>query len=93
MLIMESWRTMVLPLKLLEADVILTLATLGCSTVNRNKVLTADGHGFVLLSLLRVLIHPRGVALVDTSRAPGPAPNNNFLLKELLSAVVQFFVK
>ena len=91
---MENWRTMPLRLKLMEAGCINILSSLACSALNKQKVLSGDGHGFVMQSLLRVLIRlPRGQLLVDSSKSPGPAKTNNFILKELLEAVVGFFVK
>jgi hypothetical protein len=84
---------MVLRLKLMEAGCIQILASLGSTAINRRKVIAADGHGFALQSFLRVLVRPRGSSLVDTSGAPGPALNNNFMLKEVLDAAVRFFIK
>lgn len=92
-LIVESWRTMTLTLKLMEAGCILILAALGSSPLNQQKVMALDGHGFVLQSFLRVLIRPRGSALVDNSGAAGPPKSNSFLLKEIMDACVTFFVK
>ncbi len=84
---------MMLHLKLMEAGCISILSSLAATVLNRRKILDQDGHGFVLQSLLRVLLRPRGVALVDTSGAPGPPQNNNFMLKEVLEAAMKFFVK
>ena len=91
--IYESWRTLPLLMKLMEAGFIGVLASLGSSTLNRQKIIAMDGHGFVLQSLLRVLVRQRGCALVDTSGAPGPQHNNDFMLKEVLAAAINFFVK
>ena len=84
---------MVLRMKLMEAGCIQILAALGASVMNRQKVIAADGHGFVLQSFLRVLVRPRGSPLTDTSGAPGPAQNNNFMLKEVLDSALRFYVK
>ena len=92
LLIREQWRTMVLRLKLIESGCILVLASLGSSTLNRQKIIAADGHGFVLQSFLRVLMR-RGCPLVDNSGSPGLAKNNDFLIKDVIDAALKFFIK
>lgn len=83
---------MLLRMKLLEPGCILVLAALGSSTLNQQKVISADGHGFVMQSFLRVQLR-RGSAVVDTSGSPGCQRSNNFLVKDLISAAIKFFVK
>ncbi len=79
-------------MKLVEAGCILVLATLGLSTLNQQKIMAADGHGFVLQSLLRPQIR-RHTPLLDTSGAPGSLSHSNFLLKEIVDAAIKFFFK
>ena len=88
----EQWRGIPVILKMMETSCIQVLAAVTGSDIICNSVARVDGTGYVLRSLMRVKLQ-RGKAVVDTSGSPGRQEHNDFLVKEMLQACLEFLVR
>lgn len=87
-LLMESWRTMVLRLKLLEGGLLMSIANFSSTVEFQGVVLDLDGVARVTQSFVRVLLS-RGQVLRDTSGSPGRQEHNDLILKEVIESALE----
>ena len=92
LLIAETWRTLPLKLKMVEPSCALVLGALASTEVIRTKIINEDGIGCVLQSFQRVRLR-RACPVLDLSGSTGCQEHNDFVLKELFDACLEFMLR
>lgn len=88
---LEQWRGIPLILKMVETNCIQVLAAAAGSEMICHSIARIDGTGYVLRSFMRVKLQ-RGKVVMDTSGSPGRQEHNDFLVKEMLQACLEFLI-
>lgn len=87
-MLMESWKTMLLRLKMVEGGMLLAIANFASTDEFQEEVLSLDTVGLCTQSFVRVLLR-RGQAVVDTSGSPGRQEHNDLILKEVIESALE----
>lgn len=87
-MLQESWKTMLLRLKLVEGGMLLAIANFASTDEFQEEVLSLDAVGMCTQSFVRVLLR-RGQAVVDTSGSPGRQEHNDLILKEVIESALE----
>lgn len=87
-MLMESWKTMLLRLKMVEGGMLLAIANFASTDEFQEEVLSLDAVGLCTQSFVRVLLR-RGQAVVDTSGSPGRQEHNDLILKEVIESALE----